>query len=433
MPFTRCSIPLLIFPTLCLYFLAYLARKPNTHLLRLMFAPLPIFGSLYVAFGYVLSGDRRFMLYNLAKSVYATCVVIQSIDFAIRSDPIKRVAIIGDQEETKLNRQKAYKSSALPQSSSRSRRLQRKQAKEVAGSHVAAKVITEIRESMYLACAVRGLEYDWGQNAIVAPETRSPEKKAFLYETCQRFVCGFLVVDFIDAIWKLSLQSQTPIDGSVPVRSLHGPMCYFLSVLLQYSSGIMIQTSFQTIYDLNTILAVLVLNQSPKVWPPIFNNPHSQDSLTKFWGVGWHQLFRRGFLIVGGFPGQWIARKLGLEGSVGLLFGTFFASGMGHELPNYFLGLGFDWRVPIYFMQQASGIFLERRWRKVTGRPIGGLVGWIWAHLVLGIFGRYISQSWHSRGFGGFMIVPPSISPTRRIIFPILSYFLVPLTRRFCG
>ncbi|KAG6377070.1 hypothetical protein JVT61DRAFT_1120 [Boletus reticuloceps] len=59
---------------------------------------------------------------------------------------------------------------------------------------------------------------------------------------------------------------------------------------------------------------------SPETWPPLMDNPWISDSLPVFWAKRWH-------------IGKWLA------GDIGMLFGTFFASGMYHECSAYILGI----------------------------------------------------------------------------------------------
>jgi hypothetical protein len=84
---------------------------------------------------------------------------------------------------------------------------------------------------------------------------------------------------------------------------------------------------------------------------------------------------------------------LGLGRGTGLLFGTFLGSAMFHEIPFYLLGLGFDWRAPTFFMQQACCIFLERIWKRVTGRRVAGWTGFLWSYLVIGLLGQNICMA----------------------------------------
>jgi hypothetical protein len=253
--------------------------------------------------------------------------------------------------------------------------------------------IYDVREGFNVIFSLRGLEYDWGQDVAVPRETRSLERTAFLRKTFRNLVYDLLIIDFIDSVWKLFPPFQNEMGGSIFVTSLPWPTRYILSSILHYSGGIMLGQLFQTFYDFFTFAGVLVLGQSPKVWPPIFDRPFRQESMISFWAVGWHQILRRTFFVCGGLPGQWIGEKLGFGGGTGLLFGTFFGSALYHEMPFYLLGLGFDWRAPAFFMQHACCIFLERVWRRVTGRRVAGWTGFVWGLFVMGILSQNICMA----------------------------------------
>lgn len=79
-------------------------------------------------------------------------------------------------------------------------------------------------------------------------------------------------------------------------------------------------------------LILRVLN--PAMTQPVFDSPHTATSLEWLWGQGWHQLFRRGYVICGALPLSILARKLGGGSRVQKicgLFGAFLMSGIMHE------------------------------------------------------------------------------------------------------
>ncbi|KAF8517397.1 hypothetical protein BU17DRAFT_49801 [Hysterangium stoloniferum] len=391
--------------------MAYLVRKPGTHLFRLLFVPVPIYCSLLMAFGYVW--EPRYTFYNLLKAFFCLVGMFKAVDFAIRPDAMKRVVNF---DHKKKDCRKLTDVGSPPEK------------EELEGTSF----IYDVRESFNVMVSSRGLEYDWGQDVTVPRETRSLERAAFLRETFRNLVNGLLIIDFIDSAWKLFPPFQNETGGTIFVASLPWPTRYILSSVLHYSSGIMQRQLFQTFYDFFTFTGVLVLGQSPKVWPPIFDRPFQQDSDINFWAIGWHQTLRRTFFVCGGLPGQWIGEKIGLGGGTGLLFGTFFGSALYHEMPFYLLGLGFDWRAPAFFMQHACCIFLERVWKRVTGQRVAGWPGFLWMHLVMGALRENIYDSWHLRGgFGSSVIIPQAISPMKMFIFPVLSHLLTPLIHYF--
>jgi hypothetical protein len=157
----------------------------------------------------------------------------------------------------------------------------------------------------------------------------------------------------------------------------------------------------------------------------------------KFWSKEWHQLLRQTFLVFGGYPGKWLA------GDIGLLLGTFLASGLFHECAMYSMGRGFDHSATLFFAAQGPVLVLERLWKKVIGRTVQGTAGRLWVYFIMFIAAQPMSMlhfcdfsvimlinsfavsAWHRRGLGGGMVIPPIISPARWIILPLLKKLIM--------
>ncbi|OBZ75653.1 hypothetical protein A0H81_04479 [Grifola frondosa] len=167
-------------------------------------------------------------------------------------------------------------------------------------------------------------------------------------------------------------------------------------------------------YDIVTLVAVILLNQPPALWPPIQDNPWKTRSLHELWAKRWHQGLRHTFLTLGGYPGQW------LMGDLGMVIGAFLASGLFHEAGLYILGRGMDHRVTLFFLLQAFGIIVEKLFSKLTGRKAGGVIGTSWAILNVVGFGQMCTDAWFARGIGGGVVVPPNLSPIRMILLPAI-------------
>lgn len=144
------------------------------------------------------------------------------------------------------------------------------------------------------------------------------------------------------------------------------------------------------VYNLVTLIGVLLFRHDPTSWPPIFDRPWASESLHEFWSKRWHQLLRQTFLTLGGYPFQ------ALFGLPGLILGTFLASGLYHHWSLHAMGRGTDSRAIWFFVGQAVGVALERAWYKVTGRKISGWMGtvWVWVWIVGG--GQWCSEYFNS-------------------------------------
>ncbi|GJJ14066.1 hypothetical protein Clacol_008323 [Clathrus columnatus] len=277
-----------------------------------------------------------------------------------------------------------------------------------------------LSEANTLMSTVRGIGIEHGKAIPLPPETRSLEKRLFLKATFFMFLRSYILFDLLEFTLKLTPPLRTYKGGSIYVESLPIPQRLILAMFIHISTGCFIIEVMQAAYFFATLMGVGVLNQSPSLWPPIFYHPWQAESLQEFWGKRWHQLLRRTFLILGGYPCEWIGNKIGL-GRVFLLFGTFLASGLFHELPCYLLRRSFDWRPPLFFLSQALLICLERAWQAMTGKKIRGWWGRLWVYFSLLILAQILVDSWHSRGLGGGIVIHPRLSPSRHLILPILN------------
>lgn len=133
----------------------------------------------------------------------------------------------------------------------------------------------------------------------------------------------------------------------------------------------------------------ILRSTDPTLFPPVFDSPHTATSLGWFWGSGWHQLFRRDYLMCGGYPASRMARKLGggeKAQKICKLFGSFFVSGLMHEyVVHHFVSKSHP-SPQIYFQEfpssfafffvQPFGILLEPYIIPLIPRKMGG--GWLW-------------------------------------------------------
>ncbi|MBW0528710.1 hypothetical protein O181_068425 [Austropuccinia psidii MF-1] len=127
----------------------------------------------------------------------------------------------------------------------------------------------------------------------------------------------------------------------------------------------------------------------PKLFIPLFHIPHQPPSLAWFWGKGWHQLFRRGYLICGALPASRAAAKLGFglkaQRILGL-FGSFLVSGIQHEIAIRFVArpthpsphvhfISYPGSL-VFFLIQPIGILLEPYIIPLIPHSLGG--AWTW-------------------------------------------------------
>ena len=232
-------------------------------------------------------------------------------------------------------------------------------------------------DTLEVACTGRGLGWQFGADLYVPNDPRPSERAAFLRATAIFTLKHFLIFDMLESLIKLVPEVGSPQGGTIFKPNLPFLQRYILSTAIHLASGTCLIAGFEMSHGLITLFALTALCSSPEMWPPLMDNPWMSDSLHFFWARRWHQMLRQTFFVYGGFPGKWLA------GDIGMLFGTFFASGLYHECSAYLLGRGFSWLVVLFFTAQAPLLLLERLWRRTTGRRVGGLYGRLWVYFCI--------------------------------------------------
>jgi len=242
------------------------------------------------------------------------------------------------------------------------------------------------------------------------------ERGAFLKSTFLMFIKNLMILDLLDSLVKLVPGVGSPEGGTIFLPQLPLFQRYAFSTIIHLCTGIGLIAGFYVFYHLCTLMSVGVLRQSPLSWPPVMDNPWAADSLNDFWAKRWHQLLRRMFIVFGGHPASYIA------GPVGMVFGTFLASGMFHEFSTYTMGKGLDPSITLFFLWQALGVVGERTWWKATGYRVRGWFGLAWVYFSIMVVGQPCVNAWHVGGLGGGLLIPPGLSPTRVLLWPALEH-----------
>ncbi len=233
-------------------------------------------------------------------------------------------------------------------------------------------LLERIGEALEVGLLARGIGWQLSQGLHI-PKTRRPmERKAFLKSTFKSFITAYLIIDLVDSFLE-TLPGITPTSGTIFFPQLPPILRYIVSTALTFAIGMVVILGITMCYDLLALIAVGIFHQSPYSWPPVHDEPWRMGSLHEFWSKRWHQVLRHTFLVLGGYPGRWLA------GDVGMLFGTFLASGLLHEFGFNLGGAPFDWKVIAYFALQPFGILAEKAYRRYTGKRVSGWSGWCWA------------------------------------------------------
>jgi hypothetical protein len=241
-------------------------------------------------------------------------------------------------------------------------------------------------DALELIFALRGLGWDYGKGVHIPAFSRPTERGPYLRATFISFLINFCSLDLLESLIKLTPGVGSVEGGTIFLPTLPPLQRYALSTAVHFATGCALLAGFGMVYDLCTLVAVGLLGHSPTSWPPVLDSPWFAQSLHDFWAKRWHQLLRQTFLIFGGRPGAAIG------GNVGLVLGTFLASGLFHECSMYAMGRGWDSRVPVFFVLQGCSVIGERIWRKVTGRRVDGLLGTLWVYFDIVILGQPLGE-----------------------------------------
>jgi Membrane bound O-acyl transferase family len=429
--------------------MSYLVRRPDTYLIRLLLLPSLITTALHSSYGYVWL-DPRYNVFNWGAALFSFVLIGKGIDLALTTTGRYKLSEVVPGTPAIAAIARAV-SQRQDDESDDDQREDSEEDSEGEG-HAAASTScdgrkrqwTALQDVLELTFSLRGLGWDFGKGVYTPRSTRPQERKAFLRATLNSFLISFFILDLVDTIIKQVPGVGQPSGGSIFFPTLPLPTRYLVSTVIHLLTGLALVAGFSTVYDLITLFAVGVLGQSPSLWPPVMDKPWEAQSLHEFWAKRWHQLLRQTFLVFGGIPGRKIA------GEVGLVLGTFLASGLFHECTILAMGCEWDSRVPLFFLLQGGSVIGERIWKKVTGRRVNGILGRLWVYFDIVILGQPLGKclsvshhppahvdrvqlmrrilavdAWHRRGLGGGMVIPPEISPARLVLIPALRKLMV--------
>ncbi|KAJ6559083.1 hypothetical protein DFH09DRAFT_1161808 [Mycena vulgaris] len=401
-PLTWLNAPTVLASFVPFVFLAYLARRPDTYYIRLLLLPTVIVANLTTGFRYTFT-IPELNVYNWGLALLSEVVIAKALEYAFTKEGMLKV---GERQPGQLKGKEPVKGAAAH-----------------TNGHAAPPETQEPRmfppwlyDPFELIHSMRGPRWKFAQGTYIPAPTRPLERRAFLRATLMSFLTNFLLLDLFESIIKIFPGVGTPAGGSIFYAALPPVPRYAVSTTIHMLTGSALLAGFGMVYDLITLAAVGLLASAPTSWPPITDQPWQTTSMHMLWARSWHQLLRNTFLVLGGYPGRWLA------GDVGMLLGAFVASGLYHECSIYAMGRGFDHTVTLFFAAQGPLLIGERVWRRVTGRRVGGFFGRMWVYFVMFIAGQPLVDSWHKRGLGGGMVIMPVISPVR-ITLGVLQRF----------
>ncbi|KAK7032994.1 MBOAT-2 domain-containing protein [Favolaschia claudopus] len=241
---------------------------------------------------------------------------------------------------------------------------------------------------------------------VPAPTRPLTPTSAFVAATVKSLSIHILAFDCMHYVCQLIVASGAsiydPTVSNLTARNLH-------ATILTILTGLCIYTAVKIGSDLLTLVGVTVLRQPPSQWPPLFDAPWLATSLTEFWAVRWHQLFRQDFLFCGAIP---FGRLFGRPGSV---LGAFLVSGALHFVGLWGMGTGWDVRVVYFFLMMGVGVILEGFWRRLTGKRVGGRVGWVWTFGWIVGWGPLFADPFCLSGIMDSVFLPHDLRPSVRL------------------
>jgi hypothetical protein len=261
---------------------------------------------------------------------------------------------------------------------------------------------------------LRGIGWNWAQGSHIPKASSQVESRlVFFVLSLGRLILYTIAFDTTSKCvsWFGPDTIGSPNGGTIFDSSLPPFTRYLRSSVITTLSGVTSYLTVEAVYQLHAVEFMVLFRQYPSQWPPLFDAPWFSTSLSSFWGRKWHQIFRESFVAVGSKP---------LEvffGRAGVVMGAFAVSGALHDVGMRGMGRGGDsLQVMGFFLMHGVGVMMEGVWKRVTGRRVGGLVGWLWVFTWFVIWGNLMVDAWARRGLLGCELIPRSYRPTTMLL-----------------
>jgi len=249
----------------------------------------------------------------------------------------------------------------------------------------------------------RGIGWNWPQGLVIPKAAFQTESRTvFVLLSAARLAFYSLVFDACLQIVRVlspdtfgSLNGGSLFDHTLPphLELLRSIFVSFLTIWMVY---FLIQWGNRFL----AIVWIILFQQRPSQWPPLFDSPWLSTSLSELWGRRWHQMMRELVLNLGGRPFNCLFGRLG-----GIL-GAFLVSGIVHDIEFRSAGRGGNSVVILgFWMMNGVGVVLERVWTKTTGRRVSGFWGRMWTFGWLALWGVRMVDEWAKAGLFGTTVL----------------------------
>ncbi|KAI0747968.1 hypothetical protein C8Q80DRAFT_706252 [Daedaleopsis nitida] len=297
------------------FFMAFLVRRQDTHLIRLLLLPTVVSATVWCTFRFK-SEDARMAWYEWDRGLLALVVIAKSFDYACAQDGRRKV---GENELPPVHEPHAephaVPADAIGDGTSKDENSD-EDTDEDGGPPTEDRdayppVVSPRRslrnpliDAFEVAFAMRGVGWDFGRHVYVprGPSALPAERSTFVKNTVRRLVRNQLLIDFVDTVEKMT-PGVTASGGTIFLPQLPPLERYAVSTCLHLAHGLLIIAGVALVYDYLSLVGVFLFGQSPSAWPPIHGDLRQTRSLHQFWSRGWHQVLRYTFLTFGGFQG----------------------------------------------------------------------------------------------------------------------------------
>ena len=276
-------------------------------------------------------------------------------------------------------------------------------------------------DALDLATNFRGIGWNWSKSIRVPPENRLASSRTvfclymLLSAIFHGFMCGVLQI----AVKAFSPETFAVLSGGTIFDASLPPLIrYIRSTIITTIVAFTIYCIVQFNYGIGALIGIIVFRQEPTQWPPVIQAPWLATSVRDFWSRRWHQLFRRSFITLGGWPLSF------LFGRVGYISGSFLASGIFHYITVVmFNGTVETWWMPFSFGMMAIGIVLEDVFASLMGRKVGGWKGWLWTMVWVLVWGSMIVDGFARAGMFSSSTMLDSAPPAQAVVVHYMSAF----------
>ncbi|KAF7773265.1 hypothetical protein Agabi119p4_5432 [Agaricus bisporus var. burnettii] len=272
-------------------------------------------------------------------------------------------------------------------------------------------------DTLDLLVNLRGHGWNWSRGIKIPQEYRQTHSRtAFLLKTSVDLLVNLLISDHLHWVvqWFGPTTIGDPLGGTIHDHTLPPTQNLLRLIFISLLSGLTVCSSMQAAYHALTLLGVGIFNQHPLQWPPMFNSPWLATSVTDYWSMRWHQLFRDIFVSVGGNPFYM------LLGRAGGVMGAFMISSILHDVGLWGMGRGSEFSsMGGYFLVQGLGIILEHTWKYFTGIRVGGFAGRVWTFIWVVVWAPVIVDAWCRKGLCASAFYPHEFRPSYFTLGPL--------------